>query len=281
MLRSLNTAVSGLLQFQQEMDVIGNNIANVNTYGYKAARTEFADTFSQTLRGASPAFGNASSSPSMQVGTGVSTTNIRNIYTQGTNTPTGVKTDLAINGDGYFVVKDPVSNEDFATRAGNFRIDSNGYMITATGERLQGYVGGSGTTVGDLRLDDRTVATGEMLNYGINGDGTIEVQIGTNPKTVVGRVLLQHFRSPELLEKAGGNLYSNLSVAGGLDWASNPGLPKSGGLGEIKQGCLELSNVDMATEFTTLITTQRAYQANARMITTSDELLQEAVNLKR
>jgi flagellar hook protein FlgE len=286
MLRSLNTAVSGMRQFQDEMDVIGNNIANVNTTGYKAARVQFADTFSQTLRAASPAFGSNSSVPSMQIGSGVGVSTIQNLNTQGTITRTGVDTDLAVSGQGFFVVRDTVSSANYATRAGDFRTDGNGYLVTPSGHRLQGYSDSGLSTVGDLKVDaaGRLDANNKPLSvssFNFGSDGRLTVHLSDGSSVIRGQVLLQSFKDPAALVKQGGNLYSGLDVAGQLDWSSGAGVPSSTGPGTIQAGSLELSNVDLANEFTTLITTQRAFQASARMITTSDELLQEVVNLKR
>ena len=119
MLRSLSSGVSGIQALQGEMDVISNNIANVNTTGFKSARVEFADSFSETLRASSDASGAASNLPAMQVGSGVMTSEIQNNYSQGALVRTSYQTDLAIDGEGFFIVRDPVSSEQFASRAGS------------------------------------------------------------------------------------------------------------------------------------------------------------------
>ncbi len=286
MLRSLNTAVSGLRQFQDEMDVIGNNIANVNTTGYKAARVQFEDTFSQTLRGSSPALGNHSSVTAMQVGSGVAIGSIQNLHTQGAINRTGVDTDLAISGNGFFVVRDTVSGAQFATRAGEFRTDESGYLVNPAGLRVQGYADSGLSTLGDIKIDgdgrpSTASPTAALVNFSIDSEGRVNVKLSDGTQYVRGRILLQHFRDTSVLTKEGGSLYSGLNIAGPLDWASTPGVPGANGVGRIQAGAIEMSNVDLANEFTTLITTQRAYQASARMITTSDDMLQEVVNLKR
>src|SRR5690606_3688955 len=139
MLRSLTSAISGLQNFQERMDVIGNNIANVNTTAFKSARVDFADSFSQTLRNSSSSTGNTPGVAAMQIGSGVTTGAIRNIQTQGAVTRTGMQTDLAISGEGFFVVRDSLTNGQFVTRAGDFRVDDSGYIVTNNGFRLQGY----------------------------------------------------------------------------------------------------------------------------------------------
>ncbi len=280
-------------QFQQRLDVIGNNISNVNTSGYKTARVDFEDAFSQTLQSASPASGNASAVAGIQIGSGVSTGAIRNQYTQGAISRTGVQTDLAVSGDGFFVVRDPIGGSEYATRAGDFRVDENGYLITNRGFRVQGFTNSATdksqlSTVGDLQIDMGTPPAGvtpapgaTLASFDINFEGVITVRLDDGTQYIRGQVLLQNFRDPQALMKEGGNLYSGMINAGPVGAGGVPLPPATGGLGRIQAGALELSNVDLASEFSSMITTQRAFQASARIITTSDEILQELVNLKR
>ena len=288
MLRSLTTAVSGLHQFQQQMDVIGNNVANVNTTGYKSGRTDFSESFSQMVRAPGASSDETPGLPAVQVGSGVGTGAIKNLHTQGVLSATGQETDLAINGRGYFLVRDPHSDTQYATRAGDFSLDPNGYLLTNTGNRVQGYSEGSLSSIGDLKID----ATGRpedsdpqarMVTFAIDRQGMINVQLSDGSQFVRGQVLLQDFRNTQALIKEGDNLYSGLGLAGPLGGGDGlqPEAPDTNGLGIIQAGALELSNVDLANEFSGLITSQRAFQANARMITTSDEVIQEVVNLKR
>src|ERR1019366_3084715 len=151
MLRSLDSGVSALQQFQQEMDVIGNKITNVNSVGFKGANVSFADTFSQTI--------GSNSSGSMQVGTGVLTASISNDFTAGSISNTGVPTDMAVNGQGFFLVKDPTTNAEYVTRDGHFGVDANGYLVTTNGMRVQGYTDAGLTTLGDIKVDN----TGAMM----------------------------------------------------------------------------------------------------------------------
>lgn len=287
MLRSLTSGISGMQQFQARLDVIGNNISNVNTTGYKSARVDFEDSFSQTLRASSPGGANSSAQTAMQVGSGVSTAAIRNQYTQGALSRTGVQTDLAISGEGFFVVKDAINDELFVTRAGDFRIDHQGYLVTNHGHRVQGYADASLGTQGDIRVNgDGRPATAdpnaEMTSFGIDEEGYINVRLSDGTEFKRGQILLQFFRDPQALMKEGHNLYSGIVSAGALGGSTpTSAAPGTSGLGRIQAGALELSNTDLATEFSGLITTQRAYQASARIITTSDEILQELVNLKR
>ncbi len=271
MLSSLNTGISGLEAFQGQLNSVGNNIANSNTVGYKASRTTFEDTFSQTLEASS------NGSSGVQSGTGVATSATESNFTQG-SFQAGLDSDLAVNGTGFFVVRNPTTGEEFATRAGNFHLDSQNYLVTETGERVQGT---DGTTKGDLKLDpaDGTTRTG----YSVGQDGKITVQLSDGTSADRGQILLQNFNTPQALQKVGNNLYSGLVQAGPLGGAGAAGAaaPGTQGLGSINSGVLESSNVDLPSEFVNMITAQRGFQANARVITTSDEILQEIVGLKR
>jgi flagellar hook protein FlgE len=275
--------VSGLKNFQEEMDVIGNNIANVNTTGFKSARTDFADAFSNTLRSSSAGDASSSGTAAMQVGLGVSTSSIKNQYTQGAIVGTENESDLAVSGNGYFVVRDTSSNAEFVTRSGDFRVDNNGYLITNNGQRVQGYSDAGLTATGDIKIDltgmpATSDPTASMVSYSIDETGKVNVNLSDGTSFVRGQILLQNFQDPNALIKEGGNLYSGQNAAGPL---AAPSVAGTNGLGKIESKSLELSNVDLANEFANLITTQRAFQANAKIITTSDEMLQDLVNLKR
>jgi flagellar hook protein FlgE len=283
MLRSLSSGVSGIQQFQEQMDVISNNIANVNTTGFKSSRVEFADSFSATLRGSSSADGSASATPAIQVGSGVTTSGIKNVFTQGALARTGYQTDLAVDGEGFFVVRDPVTATQYVTRAGDFRLDANGYLTSDAGLHVQGYSDGALATVGDVKIDDTgRPATSDpaatFVSFSISPEGLIKVRLSDATEYTRGQILMQRFSDPQALMKEGLNLYSGMASAGPL---AAPSAPQSNGLGRIESGALEVSNVDLANEFANMITTQRAFQANARIITTSDEMLQELVALKR
>jgi flagellar hook protein FlgE len=288
MLRSLTSGISGLQEFQRKMDVIGNNIANSNTTAFKSARVDFADSFSQTLRGSTGANGSASSTPAIQIGTGVVTAGIKNLYSQGPLIRTGQQTDLGISGEGFFMVRDPVTDVQFATRSGDFRVDSNGYLVTNTGLRVQGFSDSGLSARGDILIDDTSRPatidpTANFVAFSIGGEGQIAIKLDYGSEFVRGQILLQRFNDPHALEKQGLNLYSGIGAAGPLGGSATPQAeaPATNGLGRIESGALELSNVDLANEFANMITTQRGFQASARIITTSDEMLQELVNLKR
>jgi flagellar hook protein FlgE len=275
---SFDSGVSALNQFQENLDVIGNNIANVNTVGFKSASVNFADTFSQTM--------GSNASGSMQVGSGVTINSITNQFTQGSITSTGVPTDLAVNGNGFFMVNDPASGQQYATRDGSFTTDSSGYLITSNGMRVQGYTDASLTTMGDIKIDntgaplnaDGSTNTSAVAGYSFDNTGKLKVLLADGTQFTRGQVLLQNFTNPSQLQKVGDNLYAGLAAAGPL---AAPLAPGSNGLGGLVTGALEMSNVNLANELTSLITTQRAYEANSKVISTSDEVLQTLVNLKR
>jgi len=261
-------------QFQQELDVIGNNIANVATTGFKGASVEFADTLSQTIQA-------GGATGAMQVGTGVTTDAISNRFTQGVINSTSNPTDLAISGQGFFIVRDPVTNAEYATRAGDFTVDVNGYLLSS-GLRVQGYSDTTLSTIGDIKIDNTGApggSTAALQNWNFHSKGNIVVTLSDGtPSFVRGQDLLQNFTAPQMLTKEGGSRYSNLAAAGPLAQLS---VPSTNGLGKLEVGALEASNVDLTTELSDLISTQRAYQANAHVITTSDEVLQDLVNIKR
>ena len=278
MIGSLQTGVSGLQQFQEDLQVIGNNIANVNTNGYKSQSMDFEDELSQSLsNGTNP----------MQIGEGVTTGAINSDDTQGTINSTGNTADMAINGSGYFIVKDSSTSASYVTRDGEFKLDANGYLVTANGQRVQGYTGSSTSTIGDLQinsaaaitaLNDTTNPAPTLTNYSINTSGQINATLSDGTSGVIGQVVLQNFTNPQALVNQGDNLYTYSTAAGAL---AAPVAANSSGLGQIQSGALESSNVDLATQMSDLITAQRDFEANAKMVTTSDEVLQDLINLKR
>ena len=273
MLLSLDSGVSALEQFQQQLNVIANNIANVNTVGFKSADVNFADTLSQTL--------GSNAAGSMQVGTGVMMSSITNDFSAGTLTSTGNQSNMAISGNGFFLVKDPTSGNSYVTRDGSFTLD-NGYLVTSNGMRVQGYSDSGLSTVGDIKIDNNG-NTAEMLRYTIGDDGTISVLLAGTPSTpsttiTRGQILLDNVANPNQLLKVGNNLYSGLTAAGA---STTPVAPKTSGMGSIATSSLEMSNVDLAQQLTSLISVQSAYQANSKVITTSDNVLQTLVNLVR
>ncbi|GAB3356495.1 flagellar hook protein FlgE [Modestobacter lapidis] len=407
MLRSMFAGVAGLKAHQTKMDVVGNNIANVNTVGFKSSQTVFEDTLSQVLRnGSAPNGGTAGTNPA-QVGLGVKVAGITTNFGQGSQQNTGRASDFMIGGDGFFVTK--VGNENLYTRAGSFDFDGVGNLVTPGGGKLQGWMvdanggidtngpiedlkiqfgqvlppeattgssvvgnlsaeaavgdaiqtqaemydalgnphqvdytftktaagwdltvadggntllttqltfGTTGATTGRLTstspqplitaglgswpgpvqldlsgvtqfggkttaaavdTDQSGSALGTLESYSLSGDGTIMGLYSNGLRQPLGQLALANFTNPGGLEKAGSSSYRAADNSGN----AVIGVPGAGGRGTLTAGALEMSNVDLAEEFTGLIIAQRGFQANSKVITASDELLSDLVNLKR
>ncbi|WP_285766601.1 flagellar hook protein FlgE [Peribacillus sp. SI8-4] len=421
MLRSMYSGISGLKNLQTKLDVIGNNVANVNTYGFKKSRVTFSDAMNQTISGASAATANKGGTNSKQIGLGSTIATIDTIHTQSSLQTTGRDLDLGISGDGYFVVKqgDALSY----TRAGNFYLDDNGTLVNANGLKVQAYKvdenGKRSKTIGDVAVnvnailpavtttkisvsenlaadaidgsvfsqqikvvdakgkeqtatiyfqkasnnkwnvfDEEPAALGNTsatnpkpftsLSFDANGqlvaadknqpNKTINITSGkeddtnttadesvqkaqldfdfskltqvkgsttalVNPNgnkegklesfnigsagevngvysngliTTLGQLAVAKFSNSSGLTKTGGNTFQESINSG----TANINIPGEG-RGVIASGSLEMSNVDLSEEFTEMIVAQRGFQSNSRIITTSDEILQELVNLKR
>jgi len=209
-------------------------------------------------------------------------------YSQGTLDSTGNTTDLAVSGNGFFIVKDASAGTQYATRDGQFSVDGNGYLVTQGGQRVQGYVGGSsasplGTTVGDIRIGQNPPSGTSLQSISIDTAGHVVESYSDGTSATTNQVLLQNFSDTAALMSSGNNLYTGLAAAapvgGGILAGSNA--PSSSGLGAIQSGSLEASNVDLTQQFSNLITMQRSFQASARLITVSDTVLDDVVNLKR
>jgi flagellar hook protein FlgE len=414
MLRSMFSAISGLRAHQTKMDVTGNNIANVNTVGFKASQTVFQDTLSQVIRaGGAPAADRGGSNPA-QVGLGVKIAAITTNWTQGATQSTGRSTDFMIEGDGFFVTR--AGTEELYTRAGSFDFDAAGRLVTPDGSILQGWMANAagvvnpngpigdlsvpygqivnptattaGSAIGNLPADaatgksfqtsaemydsqgvmhkvfynftktatadtweldvvhaDGTVladnvavafnsagalvtpatgttsvsvnpappappvypswpgpvdldlsgltqfggantlaapkpngyALGSLSSFQLGNDGTIMGVYSNGLRQPLGKLALASFNNPGGLEKAGSSAFR----VGDNSGVAMVGEAGAGGRGVLTSGALEMSNVDLAEEFTGLIIAQRGFQANSRVITSSDEILQDLVNLKR
>lgn len=274
MLRSLNSGVSGLKGFQTKLDVIGNNIANVNTVGFKKGRVVFEDIFSQTIKGATGPTQTTGANPTplsggtnpIQVGLGTRVGSIDTLHTPGSPTTTNIGTDLYLDGDAFFVVED-AAQEQFLTRAGNFTLDSSNNLVNQNGMFVVGQ-DGNPINIPDQYITFSIDANGSII--GVNPDGTSEdsgLKIGTI-----------EVNNPKGLLKAGGSLYS---LTPNADPNSIATLLTNGSNAQIISGALEMSNVDLSEELTEMITAQRGFQANSKIITVSDQILEELVNLKR
>lgn len=277
---TLTSGVSALRTFSKGLEVIGNNIANINTTGYKSSQASFSDSFSNTLRNSSPSSGTASSQSALQIGTGVQLASLQTNFTQGALNSTGNVTDLGISGKGFFVVRDATSGTQYATRDGQFRVDDNGFLVTTGGQRVQGLVGGA---IDDLQIGAALPVGAQLQAISFDPQGNIVESYSDGTSAVTGQIQLQNFNDLSALMREGNNLFTGLSAAGPvgggvLAGSNNPG---SGGLGSIQAGVLESSNVDLTDQFSQLITTQRSFQAGSRLITVSDTVLEDIVNLKR
>lgn len=401
MLRSLFSGISGLRAHQTMLDVTGNNIANVNTVGFKSSQVQFQDTLSQVINNAGAPQGGVGGTNPAQVGLGVGVSGITTNFQQGAAQLTGRSTDMMISGDGFFVINK--GGEQLYSRAGAFSFDAMGQLVTPDGGLVQGWaadangnidlnapltdlrlpistlMGAQATTsttfegnlpadaavgkvltrqvsvydasgqsrsltmqftrtadgwdiegtipgttstasgsisfTADGQIDTLTMpafpadagagmsgitvdlsaltgfsgletaaaasqngqSAGSLQSFAINSDGTLIGTFSNGLKQPIGRVAMANITNPSGLEKSGSSLY-RVTVNSG---EAQIGFPGTGGRGVLSGGSLEMSNVDLSQEFTNLIVAQRGFQANSRVITTSDELLQELVNLKR
>ncbi len=391
MLRSLYSGISGLRAHQTMLDVTGNNIANVNTTGFKGSTTQFQDTLSQMTQGATgPQAATGGTNPA-QVGLGVRVAGVTTNFTQGSAQTTGKATDMMISGDGFFVTNR--GGQQSYTRAGSFGLDASGHLVGPDGGILQGWgadasgqvntggatgdlllstttmipakatttvdvagnlpsdavagttlnrdiqvfdaagvarslslsftrsaagwnvaatdasgatgagalsftngqqTAGGSVTVGGIAVDLSTVTgyagsstvlakgqdgykAGSLEAFSVGTDGSLIGSFSNGVRQAVGQVALAQFTNPAGLEKSGGSSYTSTANSG----AAQIGQAGAAGFGTLMGGALEMSNVDLSQEFTNLIVAQRGFQANARIITTSDQVLQELVDLKR
>ena len=277
---TLNSGVSALRTFGQGLEVIGNNIANINTSGYKGSQASYTENFVSNLKGVLPSNGS-------QVGTGVRLANVGTNFAQGSLSSTGVATDVGISGAGFFVVKDSSSGVNYATRDGSLRVDADGYLTNQAGLRVQGLTGGTSSaapaTVGDIKIGATPPTGASLQSFTIDRSGNISEVYSNGAAVTTNRVQLQNFTETSALSREGNNVFGNLAAAGPLGGgilkgSNNPG---SDGLGSLQAGALESSNVDLTAQFSELITTQRSFQAGSRLITISDSVLEDVVNLKR
>ncbi|MCL7746473.1 flagellar basal body rod protein FlgG [Halalkalibacter alkaliphilus] len=263
MLRSMYSGISGMNNMQTKLDTIGNNIANVNTFGFKKGRTTFKDMVSQQIAGASGPGVNLGGTNPRQVGLGAQLATIDTIHTQGSLQNTNRELDLGISGDGYFRLGE--GDNTFYSRAGNFYLDQEGFIVNSDGLYLL-----------DVAGNEINIPANSQ-SFSISQTGNVNVINAQGELNTVATISLAFFANPEGLQKEGSNLYQVTANSGNPE-VTAPGL---NGTGVLVAGTLEMSNVDLSQEFTEMIVAQRAFQANTRIITTSDEILQELVNLKR
>ena len=349
MLRSMYSGISGMKVNQTKLDVIGNNIANVSTTGYKSSSARFTDMLYQNTSQATAPTTTKGGTNATQVGLGAKLASINKVMGQGNALSTGRSLDVCVDGEGYIIVasgdtsfanENPIEaggtiaggeNSVYFTRDGNFTLDKDGNLLTPTGYRVMGYLyedknnpgvssvgedgianyvdpdandGGSpavstlqavgqGAQLNTLRIPNTVKFTDEngdtseqpIASFSIGSDGMIIGILGNGKQTVLGQIATATFSNPEGLTDLGGNL-STVSPNSGAAVIRSPrgdlaqGIEKnSGAYGDIIQGCLEASNVDLTEQFTDMITATRAFQASSKMITTGDEILQTITSL--
>ena len=314
MMRSLYSGVTGLTTHQTRMDVIGNNIANVNTYGFKASRTTFKDIYYQTVK--SPSGGTASEKAGnnpTEVGYGVQLGSIDKNMSRSSFAGTDRTFDLAISGEGFFIVGKPESTggqggnnttggemvDITYTRMGNFGLDSTGNLVNANNKFVLGTCNDGDYTAKTMSdkdpadeakslqvinvntliqgaFGDNELTFKDLESFSIGSDGVLTATYKGDIKALA-RIEIAIFDNPEGLLQAG-NTDFMVSAASNQPGINKPGDP---GTGTTESGKLEMSNVNLAQEFSDMIITQRGFQANSRIITTSDSMLEELVNLKR
>lgn len=262
MMRSLHTAASGMAGQQFNIDTIANNLANVNTTGFKKSRADFQDLLYQSVRFAgTPVTEGAQIPTGIQIGHGVRTVATQKIFTQGTFKQTDNPLDVIIEGDGFFQVLMPDGTIAY-TRDGAFKQDANGRIVTSDG----------------FFLEPEVMIPEDAVQIAIGTDGTVSVTIsGDNEPQTVGQIELARFVNPAGLQSAGRNLFF-ATAASGAPLVGTAGLE---GFGNLAQGFLEMSNVQVVEEMVAMITSQRAYEVNSRAIQASDDMLQTANNLRR
>lgn len=270
MLRSLYSGISGMRGFQTKLDTIGNNVANVNTAGFKAGRVMFSDIMSQTMQGAGAASSGFGGTNPIQVGLGSRISAIDTVMTDGSTQTTNRPLDFAIQGNGFFTLVND-NGEKFYSRQGNFYFDNEGFLVNADGWKVAASDGSTPIQVDLTAIKSFSFDSKGQL-FTVANDGTVD----TTPVATIG---LAKFTNPSGLEKVGGSLFRQTANSG----EATPGAPgdPDNGLGTLQVGALEMSNVDLTNEFSEMIVAQRGFQANSRTITVADEILQEVVNLKR
>jgi flagellar basal-body rod protein FlgG len=264
MVRSLWIGASGMIGGQFNIDVVANNLANINTTGYKRSRAEFEELLYQTHRLAGSPSSELTIYPvGVQVGVGVRPSATLKYHTQGSLQNTGNKLDLAISGEGYFRVVLPDGTYAY-TRDGSLKLDANGEIVTSNGYRFEPpIVLPEGARVETVKITD---------------NGVVYVKVGdSNEDIEVGRIYLYRFINPAGLDSIGENLFKETVASG----PAYEGIPTFDGFGKLHQGFLEMSNVNPVREFVDMIVAQRAYEFNSKAIQTTDSMLSTAVNLKR
>jgi flagellar basal-body rod protein FlgG len=265
MLRALYTSATGMKAQELMIDNTANNLANVNTNGFKRSHLDFADLLYTTVKQPGTNVSQSQVSPSgLQVGSGVRPVGTTKVFTPGTVEQTNNTLDVSIEGDGFFTILLPNQQIRY-TRNGAFRMDPNGQLVSADGYLLNPPI---------------SIQNGiDLTTLNIASDGTITASLSGTPDSVVtvGQMQLSRFQNPAGLSSEGGNLYA-ATPASGTPQVSNPG---NNGVGFLRQGALEGSNVEVVTELISLISAQRAYEINSRAIRAGDEMLSTSTDIVR
>jgi flagellar hook protein FlgE len=291
MMSGMYAAISGLDAHQTMLDVTANNLANVDTIGYKAQSTAFSDELSQLVASGTTANGFSAGTNPAQIGLGVQVGSIENVMSAGGVQTTGNPTDVSVQGNGWLRVADgnvsttpPTFDATQYTRAGNLTFNASGYLCTQTGQYVLGYAAQqnaatgvwSPVTSGSNPANNPIVVPPGSTNVTIGADGSVNYQTAAGASVTAGYISLATFPNQAGLQRNGGSLWSP-TVASGAETAGQPG---TAGYGQTISGELEQSNVDMGTEFTNMIQAERGYQANASTITTADQMMQTVVQMK-
>jgi flagellar basal-body rod protein FlgG len=261
MMRALYTSATGMIAQQFHMDVVANNLANVNTVGFKKSRADFQDLLYQTLRPAGATVAEGAQVPApLEVGLGVRPVTTVAQFTPGSLEQTGNPLDVAISGNGFFKIQTPQGVA--YTRDGSFKLDSQGSLVSSDGYKV----------LPDIRIPDGA------QHISIGPDGTVTaVPPGQTEPSVVGQITLARFANPAGLSHMGGNAFAPSAASG----TPTEGTPGNEGLGSLMGNTLEMSNVQIVEEMVAMITAQRAYEVNSKSIQTADDMLSTANNLKR
>jgi flagellar basal-body rod protein FlgG len=254
MMKALYTSATGMKAQQFLLDVISNNLANVNTTGFKRSQISFQDLlYDKYVPAGSESAQGIENPTGLQVGSGVRVVSTNKVFTQGAPENTGRTMDLAIQGKGFFRISHPDGTSVY-TRDGTFHLNSTGEMVNAEG----------------LKLEPSIVITGDVIAISIGSDGTVSTQSSNGTSQSTGTIELATFPNPAGLESMGKNLYRETTASG----TATTGTPGQTGIGEIMQGFRESSNVEVVTELVNLIVAQRAYETSSRAIKAADDMLQ-------
>lgn len=269
---SFYTSLTGLKNAQTDLNVISHNIANAETDGFKKSTTSFSDIVSASIL----------TDPSLTVGIGARVASITQEFSLGAIEQTGSALDLAVNGEGFFTVVNPLSGETEYTRAGKFSVDGNGYIKTAEGSRMQIFpVDSSGaitsmTALQDAQIPSTNTAGSEFAGVTINSNGEVIATYADGSNTTLGVAAMATFISPTGLKQMGSASWQ----ASGTSGAATYGQPGTGLYGSLMAGSLERSNVDLSEELVNLIAAQRNFQANAKAVDTATQISQTIINLR-